>query len=40
MLASPPFRSPAPDYTAHSLVDNLKNVYASCGFDNACGFVS
>jgi hypothetical protein len=29
---------PAPDYTAHSLVDNLKNVYAGCGFDNACSF--
>jgi hypothetical protein len=28
-----------PDYTAHSLVDNLKNVYAGCGFDNACSFV-
>ena len=28
-----------PDYTAHSLVDNLKNVYAVCGFDNACSFV-
>jgi hypothetical protein len=30
---------PAPEYTAHSLVDNLKNVYAGCGFDNACSFV-
>jgi hypothetical protein len=30
---------PPPDYTAHSLVDNLKNVYAGCGFDNACSFV-
>jgi hypothetical protein len=29
---------PAPNYTAHSLVDNLKNVYAGCGFDNACSF--
>jgi hypothetical protein len=29
---------PAPDYTAHSLVDNLKNVYAGCGFDSACSF--
>jgi hypothetical protein len=29
---------PAPDYKAHSLVDNLKNVYAGCGFDNACSF--
>jgi len=29
---------PAPDYTAHSLVDNLKNVCAGCGFDNACSF--
>jgi hypothetical protein len=28
-----------PGYTAHSLVDNLKNVYAGCGFDNACSFV-
>jgi hypothetical protein len=28
----------SPDYTAHSLVDNLKNVYAGCGFDNACSF--
>jgi hypothetical protein len=30
---------PAPDYTAHSLVDSLKNVYAGCGFDSACSFV-
>jgi hypothetical protein len=30
---------PPPGYTAHSLVDNLKNVYAGCGFDNACSFV-
>ena len=29
---------PAPDYSAHSLVDNLKNVYAGCGFDSACSF--
>jgi hypothetical protein len=29
---------PPPDYTAHSLVDNLKNVYAGCGFDSACSF--
>ena len=27
-----------PDYTAHSLVDNLKNVYAGCGFDSACSY--
>jgi hypothetical protein len=30
---------PPPDYTAHSLVDNLKNVYAGCGFDSACSYV-
>jgi hypothetical protein len=30
---------PAPNYTAHSLVDNLLNVYAGCGFDEACSFV-
>ncbi len=29
----------APGYTAHSLVDNLKNVYAGCGFDDACSYV-
>jgi hypothetical protein len=29
---------PPPDYTAHSLVDNLKNVYAGCGFYNACSY--
>jgi hypothetical protein len=29
---------PPPDYTAHSLVDNLKNVYAGCGFDTACSY--
>ena len=27
---------PAPGYTAHSLVYNLENIYAGCGFDNAC----
>jgi hypothetical protein len=30
---------PPPNYTAHTLVDNLKNVYAGCGFDNACSAV-
>jgi hypothetical protein len=30
---------PAPDYTAHSLVDNLLDVYAGCGFDAACSHV-
>jgi hypothetical protein len=30
---------PQPDYTAHTVVDNLKNVYAGCGFDSACSFV-
>jgi hypothetical protein len=27
-----------PDCAAHSLVDNLKNVYAGCGFDKACSY--
>ena len=30
---------PGPDYTAHSLVDNLLDVYAGCGFDTACNYV-
>jgi len=30
---------PAPDYTAHSVVDNFLNVYAGCGFDNACNYI-
>jgi hypothetical protein len=25
---------PAPEYTAHLLVDNLKDVYAGCGLDS------
>jgi hypothetical protein len=35
----PTIAPPAPDYTAHSLVDNFKDVYAGCGFDKACSFV-
>jgi hypothetical protein len=27
---------PAPSYAAHTVVDNLLNVYAGCGFDGAC----
>jgi hypothetical protein len=30
---------PKPNYTAHTVVDNLGNVYAGCGFDNACNFI-
>ena len=30
---------PAPTYTARSLVDNLLDVYAGCGFDTACSYV-
>jgi hypothetical protein len=30
---------PAPEYTAHSIVDNFANVYAGCGFDAACNYV-
>jgi hypothetical protein len=30
---------PAPTYTAHSVVDNLLEVYAGCGFDTACSYL-
>jgi hypothetical protein len=30
---------PAPGYTAHTVVDNLANVYAGCGFDAACNYL-
>ena len=30
---------PGPNYTAHSVVDNLLDVYAGCGFDTACSYV-
>ncbi len=30
---------PPPGYTAHSVVDNLSDVYAGCGFDEACSYV-
>jgi hypothetical protein len=30
---------PAPSYTAHTVVDNLGNVYAGCGFDTACDYI-
>jgi hypothetical protein len=30
---------PSPNYTAHTTVDNVLNVYAGCGFDTACNYI-